>query len=234
MKRVEDHNIYILHTYAFKETSLIVEALSENFGRISLLAKGARRPRSLLRGYLQPFQMIQATWSNVSDLKTLYNVEWNSKYLGLKNQALICGFYMNELIMKLLPKDESSNDFFHFYHQQLEELSLNNGYESLLRVFELKLLEELGYKVKLDEDENGNPINPKKFYYYEAEYGASLPDASTNGVKIIGQTLIDMHNNDYSHLNTLKESKLLMRYLMRFYTGHDPVKSKELFLTNDR
>ena len=112
MKRVEDHNIYILHTYPFKETSLIVEALSENFGRISLLAKGARRPRSLLRGYLQPFQMIQATWSNVSDLKTLYNVEWNSKYLGLKNQALICGFYMNELIMKLLPKDESSNDFF--------------------------------------------------------------------------------------------------------------------------
>ena len=198
MKRVEDHNIYILHTYPFKETSLIVEALSENFGRISLLAKGARRPRSLLRGYLQPFQMIQATWSNVSDLKTLYNVEWNSKYLGLKNQALICGFYMNELIMKLLPKDESSNDFFHFYHQQLEDLSLNNS------------------------------------YYYEAEYGASLPDASTNGVKIIGQTLIDMHNNDYSHLNTLKESKLLMRYLMRFYNGHDLVKSKELFLTNDR
>lgn len=234
MKRVEDHNIYILHTYPFKETSLIVEALSENFGRISLLAKGARRPRSLLRGYLQPFQMIQATWSNVSDLKTLYHVEWNSKYLGLKNQALICGFYMNELIMKLLPKDEPSNDFFHFYHKQLEELSLNTGYESLLRLFELKLLEELGYKVKLDEDENGNPINPKKFYYYEAEYGASLPDASTNGVKIIGQTLMDMHNNDYSHLNTLKESKLLMRYLMRFYTGHDLVKSKELFLTNDR
>lgn len=234
MKRVEDHNIYILHTYPFKETSLIVEALSENFGRISLLAKGARRPRSLLRGYLQPFQMIQATWSNVSELKTLYNVEWNSKYLGLKNQALICGFYMNELIMKLLPKDEPSNDFFHFYHQQLEELSFNVGYESLLRVFELKLLEELGYKVKLDEDENGNPINPKKFYYYEAEYGASLPDESTNGVKIIGQTLMDMHNNDYSHLNTLKESKLLMRYLMRFYTGHDLVKSKELFLTNDR
>ena len=234
MKRVEDHNIYILHTYPFKETSLIVEALSEGFGRISLLAKGARRPRSLLRGYLQPFQKIQATWSNVSDLKTLYNVEWSSKYLGLKNQGLICGFYMNELIMKLLPKDESSNDFFNFYHQHIEELSLTTSYESLLRVFELKLLDELGYKVKLDQDENGYEIHPKKFYYYEAEYGASLPDASTNGVKIIGQTLIDMHNNDYSHLNTLKESKLLMRYLMRSYTGYDLVKSKELFLTNDR
>lgn len=234
MKRIEDHNIYILHTYPFKETSLIVEALSESFGRISLLAKGARRPRSLLRGYLQPFQMIQATWSNVSELKTLYNVEWNSQYLGLKNQALICGFYMNELIMKLLPKDESSNDFFNFYHQQLEKLTLTTSYEILLRVFELKLLEELGYKVKLDEDENGDPVNPKKFYYYEAEYGASFPDTSTNGVKIIGQTLIDMHNSDYSHMNTLKESKLLMRYLMRFYTGYDLVKSKELFLTNDR
>jgi DNA repair protein RecO (recombination protein O) len=141
---------------------------------------------------------------------------------------------MNELIMKLLPKDESSNDFFNFYHQHIEELSLTASYESLLRVFELKLLDELGYKVKLDQDENGYEIHPKKFYYYEAEYGASLPDASTNGVKIIGQTLIDMHNNDYSHLNTLKESKLLMRYLMRSYTGYDLVKSKELFLTNDR
>ena len=166
MKRVEDHNIYILHTYPFKETSLIVEALSEGFGRISLLAKGARRPRSLLRGYLQPFQMIQATWSNVSDLKTLYNVEWSSKYLGLKNQGLICGFYMNELIMKLLPKDESSNDFFNFYHQHIEELSLTTSYESLLRVFELKLLDELGYKVKLDQDENGYEIHPKKFYCF--------------------------------------------------------------------
>ena len=77
--RFDEQNIYILHTYPFKETSLLVEVFSENYGRLSLLAKGARRPRSLLRGYLQPFQQVQGTWSGSGDLK-LY-LAWN----GLQN-----------------------------------------------------------------------------------------------------------------------------------------------------
>ena len=87
--RFDEQNIYILHTYPFKETSLLVEVFSENYGRLSLLAKGARRPRSLLRGYLQPFQQVQGTWSGSGDLKTLFSVEWTSKYLGLQEQGLV-------------------------------------------------------------------------------------------------------------------------------------------------
>ena len=231
--RFDEQNIYILHTYPFKETSLLVEVFSENYGRLSLLAKGARRPRSLLRGYLQPFQQVQATWSGDGDLKTLFSVEWTSKYLGLQDQGLVCGFYMNELIIKMLSKDEPIQSFFNFYHTCLQKLSSSNDYEKILRSFEIKLLEELGYQVKLLEDEDGNEIITNQLYRFEAEYGASLLEKTNNGIKLRGKTLKDMANDDYQDPVTAKESKLLMRYLINFYMGNNILKTKELFLKNE-
>ena len=99
----ENQNIYILHTYPFKETSLIVEMLSKEFGRIAVAAKGARRPRSSLRGMLLPLQPLQATWSGLNELKTLHSIEWSDQFLSIEGDALICGFYLNELMMRLLP-----------------------------------------------------------------------------------------------------------------------------------
>jgi DNA repair protein RecO (recombination protein O) len=227
--RIEDQNIYILHTYPFKETSLLVEVFSENFGRLSLLAKGARRPRSLLRGYLQPFQLVQGTWSGQGELKTLFGVEWVSKYLGLNNQGLVCGFYLNELMMKLLPKADPNQSLFNYYHKCLVALSVSKNHEKILRSFELKLLQVLGYQVNLLTDENGEPISDDKNYIFEAEYGASSPDKTQNGVKVKGKTLQDMSNENYKDHVTVNESKLLMRYLISFYTENHNLKSKELF-----
>ena len=104
--RKENQPIYILHSYPFKETSLIVEILSKDFGRIALVAKGARRPKSSLRGMLLPFQSLHATWSGLQDLKTLHNVDWSNAFLAIEGDALVCGFYLNELIMRLVPKDD--------------------------------------------------------------------------------------------------------------------------------
>ena len=231
--RFDEQNIYILHTYPFKETSLLVEVFSENYGRLSLLAKGARRPRSLLRGYLQPFQQVQGTWSGSGDLKTLFSVEWTSKYLGLQEQGLVCGFYMNELLLKLLPKDEPVQSFFNFYHTCLHQLSSSKDYEKILRRFEIKLLEELGYQVKLLADEDDNDIIADQVYRFEAEYGASLLDKTNHGVKLRGKTLLDMAKDDYQDPATAKESKSLMRYLINFYMGNETLKTKELFLKNE-
>ena len=91
--RKENQPIYILHSYPFKETSLIVEILSKDFGRIALVAKGARRPKSSLRGMLLPFQSLHATWSGLQDLKTLHNVDWSNAFLAIQGDALVCGFY---------------------------------------------------------------------------------------------------------------------------------------------
>jgi|TARA_B100001105_G_C22385454_1_gene441683 DNA repair protein RecO (recombination protein O) len=225
----ENQDIYILHTYPFKETSLIAELFSENHGRIPVVAKGARRPRSSLRGMLQSFQLLQATWSGRGEIKTLHNIEWCDKFLQVDGNALICGFYINELIMRLLPREDTHKKLFDFYHHTMKVLADGSNLEVALRRFELRLLQELGYEVPLKEDENGESIIADKLYIYEAEYGLSEISKTNNGVKILGQTLLDMAQDEYKEDNTQLQSKQLMRYLISHYLGDKPLNSKQLF-----
>jgi DNA repair protein RecO (recombination protein O) len=226
----ENQQFYILHTYPFKETSLIAELFSENFGRIPVVAKGARRPRSSLRGMLQSFQPLQATWSGSGEMKILHSIEWSDKYLSIEGDSLVCGFYMNELLMRLLPREIEHKPLFDFYHESMTMLSIGENLSITLRRFELKLLQELGYQVPLDKDENLEPIDANKIYRYEAEYGASDLQKTENGIKISGQTLLDMAQNSYQSNQTELQSKQLMRYLIGYYLGDKPLNSKKLFL----
>ena len=229
ISKQENQDIYILHTYPFKETSLIAELFSKNHGRIPVVAKGARRPRSSLRGMLQSFQLLQATWSGRGEIKTLHNIEWCDKFLQVDGNALICGFYINELIMRLLPREDSHKKLFDFYHHTMKVLAGAVSLEVALRRFELRLLQELGYEVPLKEDESGEIIIADKLYIYEAEYGPSEISKTNNGVKILGQTLLDMAKDEYKEDNTQLQSKQLMRYLISHYLGDKPLNSKKLF-----
>ena len=226
----ENEVVYVLHTYPFKETSLIVEIFSKVHGRISIVAKGARRPRSLVRGMLQSFQSLQATWSGQGEMKTLHSIDWCDALLQIEGDALICGFYINELLMRLLPKEDPHEKLFDFYHQTMELLSMKNHLSVTLRRFELKLLQELGYELPLLNDENGEPIKPNKIYNYEVAYGPSETKNSSEGVSLIGKTLIDMAGDDYKDPTTEMQSKQLMRYLISHYIGEKPLNSKKLFL----
>jgi|TARA_B110000196_G_scaffold273643_1_gene250165 DNA repair protein RecO (recombination protein O) len=226
----ENEIVYVLHTYPFKETSLIVEIFSKVHGRISIVAKGARRPRSLVRGMLQSFQSLQATWSGQGEMKTLHSIDWCDALLQIEGDALICGFYINELLMRLLPKEDPHEKLFDFYHQTMELLSMKNHLSVTLRRFELKLLQELGYELPLLNDENGEPIKPNKIYNYEVAYGPSETKNSSEGVSLIGKTLIDMAGDDYKDPTTEMQSKQLMRYLIGHYIGEKPLNSKKLFL----
>ncbi|MDB4138870.1 DNA repair protein RecO [Methylophilaceae bacterium] len=226
----ENEVVYVLHTYPFKETSLIVEIFSKVHGRISIVAKGARRPRSLVRGMLQSFQSLQATWSGQGEMKTLHSIDWCDALLQIEGDALICGFYINELLMRLLPKEDPHEKLFDFYHQTMELLSMKNHLSVTLRRFELKLLQELGYELPLVNDENGEPIKPNRIYNYEVAYGPSETKNSSEGVSLIGKTLIDMAGDDYKDPTTEMQSKQLMRYLIGHYIGEKPLNSKKLFL----
>jgi DNA repair protein RecO (recombination protein O) len=229
ISKQENQDIYILHTYPFKETSLIAELFSKNHGRIPVVAKGARRPRSSLRGMLQSFQLLQATWSGRGEIKTLHNIEWCDKFLQVDGNALICGFYINELIIRLLPREDSHKKLFDFYHHTMKVLAGGINLEVALRRFELRLLQELGYEVPLKEDESGELIIADKLYVYEVEYGPSELSKTNNGVKILGQTLLDMAEDEYKEDNTQLQSKQLMRYLISHYLGDKPLNSRKLF-----
>src|SRR4051812_33098367 len=120
MKKRADHEPgYVLHTYPYKETSLIVEAFTRRHGRMALLARGARRPRSAMRGVLLAFYPLRLGWSGSADLATLISAEWAGGLPPLAGRALMCGFYLNELILRLPPREEPHEALFDAYREAL-------------------------------------------------------------------------------------------------------------------
>jgi len=148
-KRADHEPGYVLHTYAYKETSLIVEAFTRRFGRVAMLARGARRPRSAMRGVLLSFHPLRLSWSGASELANLIGAEWAGGTRHLGGRALMCGFYLNELLLRLLPRDDAHEALFDAYAQALAALA-SQDISAVLRAFEKRLLAELGYAPLLD------------------------------------------------------------------------------------
>ena len=144
MKRRADHQpAYVLHTYPYKETSLIVEAFTRAFGRVAVLARGARRPRSAMRGVLLSFHPLRLGWSTSAELGNLISAEWSGALQPLAGRALMCGFYLNELVLRLVPRDDPHEALFDVYGEALRSLSLGTAQALVLRGFEKRLLAEL-------------------------------------------------------------------------------------------
>src|SRR5438270_11622811 len=143
-ERREDQPAFVLHTYPYRETSLIVEALTADHGRVAMVARGAKRPRSELRGVLQAFQPLTLSWSGVGELKTLMKAEWQGGLPLVGGAALLCGFYLNELLLRLLPREDPHPQLYRDYEAALGVLAGSAELAPALRRFELKLLSELG------------------------------------------------------------------------------------------
>jgi len=144
-KRADHEPGFVLHTYAYKETSLIVEAFTRRFGRVALLARGARRPRSAMRGVLLAFHPLRLGWSGSGELATLMAAEWGGALQPLAGRGLMCGFYLNELLLRLLPREDAHEELFDAYAEALSRLSAGEVLSAVLRSFEKRLLAELGY-----------------------------------------------------------------------------------------
>ena len=222
---------FVLHSYPFKETSLVVELFTRDFGRAAVVARGARRPKSALRGVLLAFQPLLVSWAGKGELRTLIRAEWHGGYHPLRGLSLICGFYLNELMLKLLARNDEHERLFDRYAGTLLELSAGEGQARVLRAFEKTLLAELGYAITLDRDvETGQAIAAEERYTYLLERGPVRieQDAEGNGVELIGQTLLDMQSNDYSSVITLQQSKALMRTLINHHLGDQELHTRQL------
>ncbi|MDD2832723.1 MAG: DNA repair protein RecO [Methylotenera sp.] len=232
--RQDNQPVYVLHTYPFKETSLVVELFARNLGRVATTAKGARRPRSAMRGMLQAFQPMLATWSGKQELKTLHSLEWAGGLLLLQGEALMCGFYLNELLLRLLPREDAHEALFEYYADTLRDLTSGADLAVTLRRFELKFLQELGYAIPLTTDVNAQTVIADQAYRYEAEHGAYKINGKVggydNGVQLLGKTLIDMENDNYHDMQTQQQSKQLMRYLLAYYLGDRPLHTRQLLI----
>src|SRR5689334_4993699 len=171
---------------------------------MALVARGARRPLSSVRGMLLPFQPLLVSWSGRRELRTLTRAEWRGGDAPLRGQALICGFYLNEPLPKLLPRDDAHEDLFGVYETTLAGLAMGEDPSALLRRFEISLLRELGYAVILDRDvERDEPVARERTYVYVVERGPMIGESAQRmGVELSGQTLIDMQAGSFTSAAT--------------------------------
>lgn len=230
-KRVEQQPAFVLHTHPWRETSYVVDVLSRDYGRLPLIAKGARRPRSALRGVLLAFQPLDVSWSGSGELKTLIGAEWAGGQPMLAGSALMCGYYANELLLRLLPRDDAHPGLFAGYAALLAKLSQGAPQDLALRSFELVLLRELGYAPTFDTDEHGEAVRPGQDYVFIIERGPVLADADLDGEpRIPGRVLLDLARDDLSSAETLSQAKSLMRRLIGHVVGSRALESRRIFM----
>lgn len=231
--KVDAQPAFVLHGYPYRETSLIVQAFTRDHGKVALIARGARRPRSALRGLLMAFQPLELGWSGKGEVLTLQKAEWQGGIPLLAGQALFCGYYLNELLLHLLPREDAHETLFGHYREMLEYLgSVGQGrvVEADLRCFEKALLQELGYGLTLTHDVAGHDIDGGADYAYEIEHGpVRLAQAGNSPHCIRGQTLLDMHHNNFSDKRSRTEAKALMRALLHHYLGGIDLESRKIF-----
>lgn len=229
-RRVDGEPAYVLHAYPFRETSLIVEVFSRHHGRVALMARGARRPRSALRGLLMAFQPLELGWAGKGEVMTLMKAEWQGGQAILQGEALFCGYYLNELLLNLLPREDPHEALFDHYAHTL--LQFASGVDqAALRLFEKALLQELGYGLTLDRDNAGVPLAREARYVYEVEQGpvAAPPGQTDSPWCVHGQTLLDLGARNLDNVTTLAESKQLMRALINHYLAGHELTTRRIF-----
>lgn len=228
--RVDGQPAFVLHSYPFRETSLIVEVFSRDFGRVALMARGARRPRSALRGLLLAFQPLELAWAGKGEVQTLMKAEWQGGQPLLSGKALFFAYYLNELLLQLLPREDAHERLFSVYAKTLRRFA-KNLHEADLRCFERAFLQELGYGLTLESDTQGAPIDAGAYYVYEIERGpVPLLRPGTSALSVGGKTLIDLAGDDLSDPRSLQEAKQLMRALIAHYSDGKGLDTRRIFM----
>ena len=233
-ERRDDQPAFVLHAYPYKETSLIVEAFTRDHGRVGLVARGAKRPRSELRGLLQAFQPITVSYAGAGELKTLAKAEWRGGVPLPSGHALLSGFYLNELLLKLLPREDPHPGLWDDYEAALRALAeavAPVGQAAVLRHFEVGLLAALGYALPLTREAGGGAvIDPDARYHYAFDQGAR-PFAAEPGARwpvVRGATLLALAESRYPDAETAAEAKRLMRDVLDHYLDSRRIESRRI------
>ena len=221
---------FVLHRRAYSETSLLVDVFTEDTGRLSLLAKGARARRSAWKSVLQPFTPLLLRWSGKSGLKILTKAEPAAITLPLQQTALYSGFYVNELICRVLEQETAQPQLFQDYLRCLTELAGTPlAVEPVLSRFEFQLLQILGYGVDfLHCAGSGQPIDENMTYRYREEQGF-MASLIKDNLTFYGRDLLAFEQRRFDDTTVLQAAKRFTRLALKPYLGSKPLKSRELF-----
>ena len=242
---------YVLHRKPYRDTSYLVDFFTQNHGIVTAVCRGVRQTKK--KSSLEPFIPFWIEYGSHhhshSSLVTLYQYEperhlnnhaqetsESPHVLGLVNRQLYCGLYLNELLIKLLGKDDAYTEVFEAYQMALKNLVTSENLERSLRKFEFFLLKEVGYGIPFEKDIKTNEaiVSDKSYYYCTgsgfAEINMALTKGQENGPVFTGKSLLAIANDDFSDEIVLKEAKRLIRLTLdALLERYGKLKSRALF-----
>ncbi len=219
---------YVLHSTPYRETSLVVDVFTRSLGRIGVVAKGARRPLSALRPVLLQFQPLECRVLGKGELRTLARAEWQGGLAMPAGQALLFAFYLNELLVRLLPRDDPHPVLFDAYTEALAALGTIGAREEVLRRFEWQLLEATGYAPDLTVDDQGRQIESDG--RYRIQEGQLVAADGATGDTYSGQALRDIAAGRYDVPAHLAQAKRLSRQALGPQLDGVPLKTRQILI----
>lgn len=218
---------YVLHQYAYRDTSRIVEAFTREYGRLTLFARGTNGPKSTIRGLLRPFQRLLVSWSGKSAACQLLSAEVDGGFTNLSPERLMSGFYLNELLLKLTERGDPHPEVFGSYALCVQALCAGELQEPTLRRFEKRLLEDLGYGLELARTDTGLPVEMDRHYRFAAQSGPQPCVAEAPGA-VYGQSLADLKAENLEDVRSLRDAKRVLRVAIDACLDGRPLRSREV------
>lgn len=227
--RVHSQPAWLLHHRPFRDSSRILDLLTRDYGRLSLVARGARSAKSSLKGILRPFLPLSVSWVSRTELGTLTGAEMNGPPVSLGGDALLSGYYANELLLKLMHRHDPQPEIFAMYGRTVQRLAGITHPATLLRQYEMELLGLLGYALNLDYDGVQQlDLEPQRYYEYRAEQGA-LPSTLTSGAMVFrGDELLAIRAQEFCNPATLRAASRLMRGVIAYHLDGKELQSRKV------
>lgn len=230
--RIELQPAYVLHSRPFRDTSLLVDFFTRDYGRVTLIAKGARNPKQNQRHSLQAFAPLSISWQGKSELKTLIGNESLGNSFALEGRFLYSAFYANELLSYLLAQGDSVMEVYDLYSDLLFSLQKKTDLEITLRNFEFSLLNLMGYGIDFEyEASEGRPILAEERYGFISEAGFFPEEQCTDKMLAIypGMHLLSISKGQYTDPVARQLAKKITRIAFATLLQGKKIKSRELF-----
>ena len=241
-RRIADEPAYVLHRYDWSESSLIVEVFTRHHGRIALVAKGAKRPSSSFRPILLPMQPLHLAFGGDAEIRTLKSAEWQGGHVMPAGDALLSGYYLNELLLTLLARDDPHPVLFDVYARVVEVIASQHGevLQAALRSYELLLLREVGLLPQLDvQTMTLGALQPEARYTLVAEGGLRLAHGDDRA-SLSGAQWADLQATvalDAPFTATLRacaemsaELKPQLRALLHYHCGTKTLRTRQMMI----
>ena len=224
--RIEQQPAYVLHSRPYRETSLLLEMLTREHGRLGVVARGVRGERAQLRrAQLEPFECLVVALLRRGELATLTAIELPAVSMPISGNAVLAGLYLNELIVRLTGRDDPLPQLFDAYARTLRRLSAGEPLAWTLRRFERDLLQAIGYGLPLRYDaKGGEPLDPSGHYRFKVGEGV-LRCAETDAEVLRGSDLLALDADQMPDAHALLTLRNMMRQVIRFHLGGGELRS---------